>query len=112
MRKFDGGAVRDGEAGKVDFDGCFSPEVLLAFARYMQRHSVLSDGSLRSAGNWKTGMPKDVYMRSAFRHFFSWWYAHNGGKEEILEAMCGLMFNLQGYMHELLREVQDDCGIM
>ncbi len=112
-RGFGTGAVRDSEAGKFDYEGFLSPRVVHAFAAYMDGHRHLPDGSLRGSDNWQNGMPLDVYMKSAFRHFMDWWTLHRGlpmvrpeNGEEVLmqDALCGLLFNVQGYLHEALKE--------
>lgn len=112
MRTFDGGATRDTEDGKLDYEGFLSPAVLGEFAYYMHKHRVQSDGTLRSADNWQKGMPRDVYMKSMFRHFMDVWFAHRGLATEAsqMEALMALLFNVQGYAFEILndRDLGDD----
>jgi hypothetical protein len=45
-----------------------------------------------------------AYMKSMWRHFFDvWWnYRHDGPQEVKEEALCALMFNVQGMLHSLL----------
>jgi len=104
-RTFETGATRDTAAGKFDYEGFLSPYVITAFGTYMNFNRELMDGSLRDSDNWQKGMPLNVYMKSAWRHFFEWWSEHRGliAHEGILWACLGLMFNLQGYIHELLK---------
>lgn len=106
IRSFDTGATRDSDEGKIDFEGFYSPTVVNRFGEYMTKHRKQSDGSLRSSDNWQKGMPKDQYMKSGFRHFHDWWSQHRGleGKDELEESICALIFNAQGYLHELLKE--------
>lgn len=106
MRTFDTGATRDSEAGKFDYEGFMSPLVVRRFGAYMYSHRVQADGALRSGENWQRGIPKEVYIKSAFRHFVDWWLAHRGHRPaKVMEdALCGLLFNVQGYLHELLIE--------
>ncbi len=106
MRKFTGGATRDTEEGKPDYEGFLSPLVMERFGEYMTKHRKLPDGSLRDSDNWQKGIPKDVYMKSAWRHFVAWWWEHRGHwtADGIEEALCGLLFNVQGYLHERLRQ--------
>lgn len=107
MREFDTGATRDDEAGKLDYEGFLSPAVLEAFAVYMHKHRLQADGKLRSADNWQKGMPKPVYMSSMWRHFMTCWKAHRGlptPGESHLDALMALLFNVQGYAHQLLAE--------
>lgn len=104
-RKFDTGATRDTDVNKPDYEGYISPLVIEAFGRYMTRHRKLPDGSLRASDNWQKGIPQDVYMKSAWRHFVDWWIAHRGYKikESLEEALCGVLFNVMGYLHEHLK---------
>jgi len=106
IRQFKTGATRDTEAGKLDYEGFLSPEVLKAFVEYMNKHRVQSNGSLRPSDNWKKGIPKDVYMKSAWRHFMDWWSIHNNlpGRETMHDALAGVMFNVMGYFFEVLKE--------
>jgi len=104
-RTFDTGATRDTEAGKLDFDGFLSVEALERYAEYLNGHRTMSDGSTRASDNWKNGIPLDVYMKSAWRHFFAWWKLYRSppsSAEEIEEAICGLLFNANGFLHEFL----------
>lgn len=118
-RLFDSGAYRDGEEGKLDYEGFFSPAVLERRAQYMDAHRVQSNGELRGSDNWQLGIPTDQYMKSAFRHFMDWWSMHRDlfepgdgtiteRLEEMEEAICALMFNAEGYLFELLRKKPED----
>lgn len=101
MRTFETGATRDTDEGKLDYEGFLSPFVLERFAEYMAKHQVQADGQLRTSDNWQKGIPLDAYMKSGFRHFMDFWFAHRGGYVDM-EACCALLFNLQGYMHTVL----------
>jgi hypothetical protein len=103
-RAFDTGATRDTEVGKYDYEGFLSPLVIERFARYMNENRVQSDGKIRDSDNWQKGMPKSVYMKSAWRHFLDMWKEHRGlfTKDGMEVALCGLMFNVMGYLHEIL----------
>ena len=81
-----------------------SPLVLVRYGEYMMKHQVQADGGLRSSDNWQHGIPKDAYIKSAFRHFMDWWLEHDGyeSREGLEEALCALMFNVMGYLHEEL----------
>lgn len=112
MREFESGATRDGDHGKLDFEGSLSPQVLWEVAAYMQRHSV-QNGTARPADNWKRGIPRDEYLKSLLRHVVDLWLLHRGsvvvrpedGHEVCIEdALGGAFFNLQGYWHQLLNE--------
>ena len=106
-RTFDTGATRDLDAGKPDYEGFLSPLVIEAFGRYMTKHRKMADGSIRASDNWQKGIPFGVYMKSAWRHFMAWWSAHRWGGGDVEEAICALIFNAQGYLHELLRNKRD-----
>lgn len=110
MRKFDTGATRDDNADKPDYEGFLSPLVIEAFGSYMNEHRIQADGELRESDNWQKGMPINTYMKSAWRHFFDWWKLHRGYKAKVTieAALCALLFNVQGYLHELLKERLDD----
>ena len=107
VRTFPTGANRDTDAGKLDYEGFLSPLVLQRFAEYMHKNRTLADGSLRDSDNWQRGIPTDAYMKSGFRHFFDWWRAHRGWRayapDELQDALCALMFNTMGYLHEHLK---------
>ncbi|OJX48977.1 hypothetical protein [Devosia sp. 66-22] len=111
VRTFATGATRDVDASKLDYEGFFSPLVMERFAQYMHGKRKLADGSLRDGDNWQKGMPRDSYMKSGFRHFFDWWTIHRGWKKIALEplevALCGLLFNVSGYLHEVIKSRLD-----
>ena len=108
MREFDSGATRDTDEGKLDFEGFLSPEVLYEFAQYMNKNRIQADGATRPSDNWQKGIPKDAYMKSAWRHFHDWWWFHRQGEdadfEAMREALCAMLFNVQGYLFENLKE--------
>jgi len=106
VRRFDSGATRDQDLNKIDFEGFLSPIVLEEFGKYMLKHQKQANGELRPSDNWQKGMPRDVYMKSAWRHFHDWWMEHREyeSREGMKDALNGLLFNVMGYMHELLKE--------
>lgn len=106
MREFDTGATRDSDENKFDYEGFLSPAVLERYAEYMHKHRKQADGKLRDADNWQKGIPKTAYMKSAWRHFFDIWKEHRGvaTKEGLEDALCALLFNIMGYLHETLKE--------
>lgn len=108
-RTFESGATRNSDAGKFDYEGFISPLVLEAFGAYMNFNRHLENGETRASDNWQKGIPLSAYMKSAWRHFFDWWKYHRGLpiKEGIVFALCGLMFNVQGYLHEMLKKNPD-----
>lgn len=109
MREFETGATRDSDNGKLDYEGFFSPFVLERRAQYMHKHRYQSDGTLRDSDNWQKGMPTEEYMKSMFRHFMEAWTIHRThvddgyDKKALQEALCAVMFNCEGYLHELLK---------
>jgi len=113
MRKFDTGATRDTDVGKNDYEGFYHPLVVERFGNYMTKHRVQADGTLRDSDNWQKGIPKTAYVKSMWRHFMDVWFIHRGfkrydkqRKEDITmdEALCALLFNIQGYLYEILKE--------
>ena len=120
MRKFETGATRDADTSKPDYEGFLSPLALARFAQYMHKNRVQADGKLRDSDNWQKGIPKTAYMKSAFRHFVEWWTAHRAaapaeylpggivpGQDDLVEeAICALLFNAMGYLHEHLKAKQ------
>ncbi len=105
MREFETGATRDEDDSKLDYEGFLDPIVLERFAEYMHKHRVQADGSLRDSDNWQKGIPLDAYMKSMFRHFIDVWIEHRRqiDQDYQIEALCALLFNVQGYLHELLK---------
>lgn len=107
VRTFDTGATRDTDDGKPDYEGFLSPLALREFGRYMHEHRVQSDGSLRASDNWQKGIPRDAYMQSMWRHLVDVWSLHRGYEAtdpnvDLSDALCALLFNVQGYLHEYL----------
>lgn len=105
-RTFNTGATRDTDEGKYDYEGFLSPLVIERFGQYMNKHRKQSDGKLRDSDNWQKGIPQDAYIKSAWRHFIDWWKEHRSHvtKDGVEEALCALLFNVQGYLHEHLKK--------
>jgi hypothetical protein len=105
MRNFNSGATRDTDTDKIDPEAYFSPQVLRAYCEYMKVHQVQSDGQVRAGDNWQKGIPRDAYMKSLWRHFLDLWTMHrnedalDASKEEML---CAMLFNVMGYLHEVV----------
>lgn len=117
LRQFASGATRNLDNNKIDYEGFLSPSVIEAFGKYMHSHRLQKDGTMRDSANWQAGIPLDVYMKSGWRHFFDWWKLHrgleaaspeDGHQIDKVEALCALMFNVQGYLHELLKEQSNE----
>jgi hypothetical protein len=75
----------------------------------MHSHRQQTDGKLRASDNWTKGIPRDVYMKSIWRHFLDVWLSHRGYPTEagLEEALCALLFNVQGYLHEVLKHERE-----
>jgi hypothetical protein len=108
-RHFASGATRDTAAGKVDYEGHLSPFAIEAYGQYMNFNTVTRDGESRASDNWQNGIPQDVYVKSLWRHFFDTWKWHRGLKikENIVWALCGLLFNTFGLLHEIIKKDPD-----
>ncbi len=106
VRTFETGATRTSEVGKHDFEGFLSPLALERFAEYMTKHRTQADGTIRPSDNWQKGIPLDSYMKSMWRHFFEVWAIHRGypGDNTVEEALAALFFNVQGYLHEIVKK--------
>ncbi len=102
MREFETGATRDTAEGKYEYIGFLSPIVLERFAEYMHQNRIQADGNLRSSSNWKKGIPTEAYAQSLGRHFMEWWKAWE--RNEVDEdALCAMIFNIQGLLLEILK---------
>ena len=112
VRKFSTGATRDTSIDKLDYDGFLSPLVLQRYAYYMHKHRKQSDGTMRPSDNWCKGIPLVTYRQSAWRHFMDFWSAARGwgSRDGIEDAICGLLFNMMGYLHEVLKTKLGDVG--
>ena len=109
IRTFTTGATRDTNTGKHEYDGFNSPLVEQRFAEYMTQHRVQADGSVRPSDNWKKGIPVPEYFHSIHRHFIDLWLHMEGyptvaTEADILNVLSALRFNINGMMHELLKE--------
>ena len=110
MRTFNSGATRDSDDSKMDYEGFLSPFSVVRYAEYMHGHRKQSDGKTRSSDNWQKGIPLDAYMKSLWRHLVEVWVLHRLGPEGLLyggddieEALCAVIFNASGYLHEILK---------
>lgn len=106
IRSFASGATRESAVGKLDYEGFLSPLVVKRFAEYMHASQVMTDGSTRASDNWQKGIPQDEYMKSLWRHLEDVWLLHRGwaADEDIETALCGVLFNAMGYLHERLKQ--------
>lgn len=106
MRTFDTGATRDTADDKLDYEGFLSPLVLKRYAEYLHKHRKQSDGTMRDSDNWQKGIPIETYMKSAWRHFMEMWTTHRRQGHADEDAMCALLFNVMGYLHEVIVQRQ------
>ncbi len=108
MRKFDTGATRDDTDDKLDYEGFLSPLVLERYAQYMHKHRKQADDEMRDSDNWQKGIPLDTYMKSGWRHFLEVWKLHRRllsmSTPALEDALCALLFNIMGYLHEVLKK--------
>lgn len=111
MDTFETGATRNPDVDKYDYEGFLSPIVLEAFAKYMHAHRHGADGNFRDSDNWQKGIPMPRYMKSLWRHFMDAWTMHRREgnwncsvePDQMIEALCAIMFNTMGYLHEFLK---------
>ena len=112
MRKFKTGATRDDDDTKPDYEGYLSPRVIARYGEYMTKHRKQADGEMRASDNWQKGIPPEAYLKSLWRHLVDVWTIHRmdeEGVEDLLafdqeEALCAIIFNASGYLHELIKE--------
>ncbi len=108
VRQFETGATKSSDAGKPNYHAILSPLVIHRYGEYMNKHRLQPDGSLRQPDNWKKGIPQADYFDSMHRHFLDLWLHHDGFSsftvEDYEESLTALYFNVQGYLHEILKE--------
>ena len=115
LRMSDSGAIRNSDVGKINYQGALSPLVLEAYGKYIEKHSLLPDGTRRNNKNWQNlfGTPEEhrqVCIESAWRHFIDLLMDHDGyeSRDGIDEALGGLMFNIQAYWFSILKERREN----
>ena len=118
VRKFDTGATRSDDNGKLKYEGFLSPVVLHRYAQYMDKHRVQKDGTLRAPDNWQKGIPKEAYMDSLIRHTMDLWRIYRGDTPidpdtqlacEWQDLLCALLFNISGLLHTDLNKGNEQC---
>lgn len=109
------GANRNSAEGKVNYQGALSPLVIEAYGKYIQKHAILPDGTVRDNKNWQKlfGTHKEhrqICIESAWRHFLDLLKEHDGydSRDGIDEALGGLMFNIQAYWFSILKEKEEE----
>jgi hypothetical protein len=112
IRHFETGATRNPSTHKINPAKAMSSLVMERYCRYMASRRVQPGGEIRSDDNWKKGIDLDSYMESGQRHNLHWLEIHDGfectdedsGEKVDLEtACCALLFNVSGYLHEILK---------
>ena len=97
---------------RVQSPAFMGADVIKEFGNYMLKHQIQADGSMRESNNWKKGIPLEAYMVSMWRHLQTVWLHHEGRSdltdETLEDALCGVIFNASGYLHELLKEKLND----
>lgn len=114
MRKFDSGATRNNDKEELDYEAFISPIALKRYAEYMHSHRTQADGTVRGGDNWQKGIPLDSYAKSMIRHTVDFWLNHRGrgeeAREDTLHALCAIIFNAMGYIHELEKNRRVDLN--
>lgn len=117
IRTFETGATRDTDQDKLNYVKALSPIVIDCYINYLGRHRKQPGGSMRDWDNWKSGIPKDVYLESQDRHHRAVWKLHQGfpahdnyGPVTLKDSLCGVIFNAMGFLHEILKEEMEPCA--
>lgn len=105
MRQFDTGATRNDDQEQLDYEGFLSPISLRRFAEYMHEHRFQAGGTVRASDNWQKGIPRESYRKSLLRHTMDVWLDGRGfdSREDVENALCGVIFNAQGLLHEIVK---------
>ena len=115
MRKFSSGATRNEDDESLDYEGFISPAVLVRYAQHMHKNRYLESGELRASDNWQDGIPIDSYMKSLLRHVMDVWLHTRDKsqltKEDLQTALCAVIFNASGYLHELLVQQEEETNV-
>lgn len=115
LRTSETGCIRNSSQGKVNYQGALSPLVLEAYGKYIQKHALLPDGTIRDNKNWQKlfGTPEEhrqICIESMWRHFLDVLMEHDGynSRDGLDEALGGLFFNLSAYWFSILKEEQEE----
>ena len=107
MRKFEGGATRDAEQGKLDHEAFNSPLVDMCYAEYLNKHRIQSDGDMRDGDNWQKLFGDDhcdICMKSLCRHVVDARLRHRGymSEQSMADDLCAIIFNAKAYLFKLM----------
>jgi len=109
IRKFETGATRDTDQGKLDYTRALSPIVLERYVQYLNKHRKQPDGSMREFDNWKKGLPFRESFSSLGRHYIDVWKMIEGypaednhGPCNQEDSLCAIIFNATTMLLELL----------
>lgn len=111
MREFNGGATRDTDAAKLDFEGFNNPLVDRCYAEYLNKHRQTANG-LRDSDNWQNlfgDKHTDICMKSLCRHVVDARLAHRGYKSEqpVIDSLNAIIFNAKAYLLKLLLDEEN-----
>lgn len=111
IQQFESGATRDGDITKLSYVKALSPIVLQYYVDYIGRHRLQSNGNLRDWDNWKKGITQERYLDGLGRHNIAVWLLCQGfpandnhGPVTLKDSLCGVIFNAQGILHEILKK--------
>jgi hypothetical protein len=97
ITKFETGAIRDTQEGKLDFIETLSFTALNRYITYMTGKKIKY-----GAGNFKKGIPIESYEKSLMRHIDK--YMRNkyeyGNDEKNEDHLSAMVFNIFGILHE------------
>lgn len=111
MQQFEGGATRNDDTDKYDYEAFLNPRVLRAYGEFMHGHRTQKDGTTRAGDNWQKGIPLKKYLKSLVRHVFDLWAMERGyavtnpdtdQPATAQELCCAIMFNAMGFLKEVL----------
>jgi len=110
MREFQGGATRDTNADKLDYEGFNNPLVDRCYAEYLNKHRQTANG-LRGSDNWQSLFGEEhfnVCMKSLCRHVVDARLAHRGYESEqpIIDSLNAVIFNAKAYLLKLLLDAE------
>lgn len=100
---FPTGAIRSTPDGKADWTKALSIQALERYVAYMQAHQSLPDGGTRDLDDWKKGLPLSAYIPSLVRHVVQVWREYDRTGVPSEDALCAVLFNAMGALHESLK---------